>query len=172
MSQSAIKQTCYEMLSQRGYKNVKINDNATITATKLNGAKICLFLTIINKCGVDKYQEYMTLAEEKKIKHIIIIANKVTTHIQNLIKNTINMDVRIEVFNQDELKFNITKHRLVPKHELLSPEETKEMKEKWQGDKFPVILRNDAISRFYNYSPGNIIKITRHNGDISYRIVK
>ncbi len=40
------------------------------------------------------------------------------------------------------------------------------------GQKFPFIRKDDQIARFYNYQRGDVIKITRNDGFITYRIVK
>ena len=37
---------------------------------------------------------------------------------------------------------------------------------------FPLLRRDDPISKFYGYNRGDVIKITRPNNYISYSIVK
>jgi DNA-directed RNA polymerase I, II, and III subunit RPABC1 len=85
------------------------------------------------------------------------------------------MDIKIELFIQEELQYNITKHRLVPEHIRLSPDEAKEFKEKF-GLRHPAILLTDPISRFFAYKRGDVIKIMRKTGRgdpfVTYRIVK
>ena len=79
-----------------------------------------------------------------------------------------------ELFEENELQYNITKHYLVPKHELLfekGSKGAKEFKEKY-SDKFPIILKTDPISRFYGFNKGDIIKVTRKGDVVMYRIVK
>ena len=83
-------------------------------------------------------------------------------------------DLIIELFQEEELQYNITKHYLVPKHELSYPKGTKiskDFKDKY-GDKFPVLLKTDPVARFYGYNKGDIIKITRKGGYVTYRFVK
>jgi len=69
------------------------------------------------------------------------------------------------------LLYNITKHRLVPKHRCLSVYETATFKRKY-GVKIPVLLQTDAVVKFYNFKPNDIIEITRADGIVMYRIVK
>lgn len=159
------------MLTQRGYTNISIVDQEII-ATKQTGQNIVLFLETIQQFNVGKYQEYVSAAEKRNVKHIIVITNKITPNIENMIRVSVNMDIKIETFYECELQYNITKHELVPLHTLLSRVESESMKEKYKASSFPVILKTDAISRFYNYSSGFIVKINRKNGDISFRIVK
>ena len=77
----------------------------------------------------------------------------------------------IELFNVDDLQFNITKHILVPLHKKLNKEECKEFKEQY-GSSIPVLLKSDPVCRFYNFQKGDIIQITRRNSFVSYRIVR
>ena len=90
------------------------------------------------------------------------MAQKVVSDIQ---------DMRIELFPLESLRYNITKHRLVPKHTQLSKSESKKFKDAY-GVKIPILLRTDPIVRFYDFQKGSVIKIERPYGLISYRIVK
>ena len=46
------------------------------------------------------------------------------------------------------------------------------MKKKYGKLILPVMYTCDAIAKFYNYKAGDIIKITKSNGCVSYDIVK
>jgi len=39
------------------------------------------------------------------------------------------------------------------------------------GAGFPVMKKTDKIAEFYDYRVGDVIRITRHNGYPTYRIV-
>ena len=71
--------------------------------------------------------------------------------------------VNIEVFSEDELVVNITKHELVPQHEPLSEEEAKEVLGafKLEKNQLPRILVKDPIARFYGMKRGQVVRITR-----------
>lgn len=83
------------------------------------------------------------------------------------------------VFHYKNLMFDITKHHLVPPHiKIKSETEQKELKKQLQIDSFnklPVLLKTDAVARFYHYRKGNIIKIERPSvgnmKHIVYRVV-
>jgi len=79
--------------------------------------------------------------------------------------------MNIELFQADDLQFNITQHKLVPKHIRMNKEEMKDFREKY-GTNIPILLRTDAVSRFYDFAKGEIIKIIRRDGFVSYRIVR
>ena len=71
----------------------------------------------------------------------------------------------IQTFNLKELQINITKHELVPKHELITDDAfINELVSKYQIKsryQFPIILKTDAMAKYLNAKPGNIIKVTR-----------
>ena len=103
-------------------------------------------------------------------KHCIIIYSGSSTPMATKLADS-SVEIEIELFTEAELQYNITKHRLVPLHRKLPDEEAEQFK-KTYGLKFPVILRTDPISRFYHYKRGDVIKIERKGGFISYRIVR
>ncbi|MBU0763066.1 MAG: DNA-directed RNA polymerase subunit H [Candidatus Altiarchaeota archaeon] len=68
-------------------------------------------------------------------------------------------------------------HVLVPLHEILSPEDKKEVLEKYNAvlDQFPKIFIDDPAIKDMKPQPGDLIKITRKNPEIGtsyyYRVV-
>ena len=169
-TKTAIK-TVIDMVTQRGYKIIDELEN-TITMLK-NEDKIVIFKNTVIKFNVDKLKEYISHLHTMEKKHCIIIyIDSITPPTKKLVRNSVDME--IEIFTEEEMQYNITKHILVPKHELLSPKDNKEFK-KLYGLKFPTLLITDPISRFYNYKRGDIIKINRKSergSNIMYRIVK
>lgn len=165
-------QTCTELFEQRGYK-IQEKDDEIITGKKKNGKLVFAFIVKTNKFNVEKIQEYISIMKKTDVWHSIIVYKDTVTPVA---KKTIeeSKEMVIELFHEDEMQYNITKHYLVPKHELLFEKGTKgakEFKEKY-GDTFPILLKSDPISRFYGYNKGDIIKVTRKNGIVVHRIVK
>jgi len=84
---------------------------------------------------------------------------------------------RIELLPQNFPAFNIFRHHLVPKHEVLTPEEKAEVLEKYRVEPYhlPRIKTSDPIIKVINAKPGDLIKITRKSptaGEyVSYRYV-
>ncbi|MBC7091122.1 MAG: DNA-directed RNA polymerase subunit H [Nitrososphaeria archaeon] len=60
-------------------------------------------------------------------------------------------------------EFSIMDHILVPKHEILSPEEAKIVLETYRvkPHQLPYILSSDPVVKELGAKPGDIIKITR-----------
>ena len=81
----------------------------------------------------------------------------------------IQMKLNIEKIH--ELQINITRHRLVPRHERVLISEKEELERNYKG-KIPVTLHSDPVSRYYSFERGEYIRITRKDGTMIYRIVK
>lgn len=81
--------------------------------------------------------------------------------------------IHLEKFLFSEISYNITRHFLVPKHWLLSVEETALLKKKYH--KLALQARDDAISRYHGLCSGDVIAYHRVRlgsmGGIYYREV-
>ncbi len=161
-----------EMLSQRGYTNIEENrERQEILASSSNGT-VCVFLTVITKLNVAEIQNRISDLQDRDIHHgIIIYSGTPTPTVKNVVSRSSAIGITIELFHSDDLQFNITKHRLVPKHVLLSKEEATEFKATY-GTSIPFLLRSDPVCRFYDFSKGDIVKIIRKDNFVTYRIVK
>jgi len=72
----------------------------------------------------------------------------------------------LQFFHINDLLFNPTKHVLVPKHRKLTPEEGKEVMEKYMVKsklQLPLILHTDRIAKWIGLKQGDIVEITRYN---------
>jgi DNA-directed RNA polymerases I, II, and III subunit RPABC1 len=164
---------CMEMIEQRDYK-ILDRDEERILAIKPNGEQMCVFVAPSHKFNVETIQEYISMMKKMNLTHsIVVIKDNATPIAKKIIEES--PDLNIELFYVDELQYNITKHYLVPKHELAYKKGTKEyvvFKKRYMAENFPVILKTDAVARFYAFQKGDIIKVARPNGIITYRIVK
>ena len=162
-------QTVSEMITQREYK-ITDNDEDRIIGTNSKNEKVVFFKIPVNKFNSDRAKEYISVIHKIGLAHCIIVyTDCVTPMAKKLITDSV--DIVLEVFHIDELQYNITQHRLVPQHIKIPDNEIKEFK-KTYGMKIPIILKTDPIARFYRYQRGDIIKVIRNNGYVTYRIVK
>lgn len=159
-----------EMFEQRGYSRIT-DKREYITARKQDGSKICMFKTIKQKVGVKDVTECIGAMKLGNIKHCVIVCEDITPATKNMVKTLPVLEMVVEIFNVEDVRINITKHSLVPKHEKLPDDEAKDFKKKY-GVKIPVMLREDPIVKFYGYKRGNIIRVIRKNGTVAFRIVK
>ena len=70
----------------------------------------------------------------------------------------------VQIFHINSLIFNITKHKYVPKHELLNKEEINTLKKKLNinsVNQLPVILTNDPVAKYLNMKNGDVCRIYR-----------
>ena len=164
--------TCLEMLQQRGYKITEKEDVTRILATKSDGKPMIVFFTDVPKFNVKNVQQCIADMNDINIFHsIIVYKDCVTSFTRKAITKSIEM--KIELFAAEDLRYNITKHRLQPIFEKLSSEEAGIFKKKF-GVKFGTMRSDDPISRFYDYQRGDVIRVTRGgiNKFVTYRLVR
>jgi DNA-directed RNA polymerase subunit H len=77
----------------------------------------------------------------------------------------------------EEQKFNIMNHELVPQHMIISEEEKKELFKKYDinPDQLPKMLDTDPVSIAIGAKPGQLVKIIRKSHTakeaVAYRLV-
>jgi DNA-directed RNA polymerase subunit H (RpoH/RPB5) len=106
-------------------------------------------------------------------EHVILVFKE---KINNLnIKNLKEQDnVTIEIFMMKELQYNISKHNLVPKHEIVDDEkEVDTILETYQLKKnqLPIILKADPMARYLDVKTGDIVKVTRNSPSAGEAII-
>ena len=181
-----VENTLFEMLDQRGYKVLTDNGEILFAKRSLTDS-VMVFFEKTSGLTTDRIYKILSKIRENSCNHCIIIyKDGVTTYVRNLIKNELfektkttkdkaSYDINefdIEIFNETEMRFNITRHRLQPKSvERLSDTDALNFKKKY-GVKIPVFSLSDPLVRFYNFKKGDIISLVRADGTHTYRIVK
>jgi DNA-directed RNA polymerase I, II, and III subunit RPABC1 len=85
--------------------------------------------------------------------------------------------VRVEVFAQSELAFDLMAHELVPKMRVVTDAEKRELlaRYKMRITQMPRMLAKDPCSRYLNLTRGTVVCITRQPPDAeayaTYRVV-
>ena len=96
---------------------------------------------------------------------IIIIKDEPNDTIQKLQRSIFAHDeIFVTVINIERLQFNILKHSIVPKHRVLSEEETTKIKEKYNiinNHSFPTISRFDPVAQVLGIRPTQVFEIER-----------
>jgi len=117
---------------------------------------------------------YDSILEKDKDNIVIILNDKPTTTIKKILN-----EFNCEVFEIDMLQINITKHALVPKHELADDAEINQLIKKYNLPsihKLPIINSNDPVIKYYNFPSNNVCKITRKSktsiNHVYYRYIK
>jgi len=112
----------------------------------------------------------------KDMTVIIIVQEKPTPQIAKELQN--DEFKSYEIFLTKNLMFNITHHEIVPRHIILTEEESKKVLEDYQSTKsqLPKLLSTDPVAKYYGMKSGDICRIIRHSPmtgeSIYYRMVK
>jgi DNA-directed RNA polymerase I, II, and III subunit RPABC1 len=106
---------------------------------------------------------------------IIIVKDEITAFAKQIFVES--KDIIIEYFKENELLVDITRHILVPKHELLEEDEKKELLKIYSIKELnlPKCLSSDPISKYFGARKGQIFKIFRNSEtsgeSVYYRVV-
>lgn len=85
--------------------------------------------------------------------------------------------IHLEHFQLKELIVNITKHELVPKHELLEDGDVTQLLQRYRCklSQLPKILVTDPVAKYYGLRRGQVVRILRRSETagtyITYRYV-
>lgn len=124
---------------------------------------IQLYIITHPKLNVELIKYYYSILHQTDIKQAILVyQNNVTSSVHKLLQT---IDIKIELFCIDELKYNLLKHELVPEHIKVSNVKKNDLK-------YPIMKKTDPVARFMGFKHGDIIKINRKDGSIYYRFVK
>lgn len=165
-------QTVIEMLIDRG---MDLGDLTKDSANELLDAFVSnnkqLFDIIINDIKIvycltskAKWSEVKKHFEDETpySLYICIIKDKLS---QNNAKMLTSLKLNMQLFDIKVLQFNISRHELVPKHEIVKDEsiiknivQQYSLKSKFQ---LPIILKTDAMAKYLGLKNGDIVKITR-----------
>lgn len=107
---------------------------------------------------------------------IIVVADKLNVReVEKLTEHSIANKYNFQLFYIRDLQFNISRHMLVPKHEVISSDDEiaqivteHQLKTKTQ---LPQINRNDPMSKYLYAKPGHVMKINRISQTARHHIV-
>lgn len=170
MDLKLVKSNLINMLNDRNYKLLTRDDeNNKMIFDDKDTKVIVYFSNYNNKSNKEYVRNIIQETEEAEIRHLILVNEDSLTPSAN--KYIESFPMKIEFFLFEELKFNITTHKLVPKHVLLSQDESTKIIEYYGKKHLPQIKQKDPISRYFNADIGQIFRIHRNEGGIFYRLV-
>ena len=109
---------------------------------------------------VDSIAPFIDKMTTEEKDGILVINSILSTAASDRLK--IITEVKFQVFNEEELMFNLLNHVLQPKMVLLTVSEAIALKEKFgiKGNKgLPILMSTDPLVRYYQFLPGQIVKI-------------
>ena len=136
-----------------------VTNNKTLFDVIINDVKIVYSLSAKLKWSdLKKHFE----DEEQYSLYICVTKDKMS---QNNAKMVASLRLNLQVFDIKQLQFNISRHVLVPKHEIIRDDnEVKDIMERYMiKSKFqlPIILKSDAMAKYLGLKNGDIVRIVR-----------
>ena len=116
------------------------------------------------------------MKEQNVSKAIIIIKSDITSFAKQAIREMAQRGYRVEIFKDAELLVDITEHKLVPEHVVLTESQKKELLARYRlkPAQLPKIQVVDPVARYYGLVPKQVVKIIRPSETagryITYRI--
>ena len=179
-----VRKTCLKMLRKRGYivdeddENMTSEDfrnkfgedpareQMTILVEKADDPADQLFVFFPNdeKVGVKPIKDYcQRMKDESVLRAIIVVRGNLTPFAKQAIKEMSAHGYRMEYFKDAELLVDITEHKLVPEHVVLTMEQKKELLDRYRlkPAQLPKIQASDPIARYYGLKQQQVVKIVR-----------
>jgi DNA-directed RNA polymerase I, II, and III subunit RPABC1 len=194
-----VRKTCYKMLNKRGYivpeeelsmttddfRN-KFGDSPsretlTILVEKTDDSteQLFVFFPDEDKVGVKPIKTYCErMKSEQVLKAIIVVKVNLTPFAKQAIREMSQRGYKVEYFRDAELLVDITEHKLVPEHVLLSPQQKQELLARYRlkETQLPKIQLADPVARYLGLKVGEVVKIVRPSETagryITYRITR
>ncbi|XP_013410905.1 DNA-directed RNA polymerases I, II, and III subunit RPABC1 isoform X2 [Lingula anatina] len=129
------------------------------------------------KVGIKTIKTYCQRMQEENITRACIVVQQGMT--PSAKQSLVDMAPKyiLEQFLEAELLVNITEHMLVPEHILMTPDEKKELLDRYKlkESQIPRIQAGDPVARYFGLKRGQVVKIVRPSETagryISYRLV-
>ena len=125
--------------------------------------QLFVFLPDDDKVGVKTIKQYCEMMKEASVSHAILVVKQGVTPFAKTALQEMASTYLIEHFRDAELLVDVTEHRLVPAHALLSPEDRQALLDRYKlrAEQLPRIQRTDPVARYYGLKVGDVVKIVR-----------
>lgn len=150
---SLIFNTLKNMFTNRGYTSVQFEGD-NLVGLDTDGKRV-IALPLISKLDKEQLNEIVKSPET----HLILVHKSITPNVGALIENIHYLGKTVELFQDYELFTDLTKHKFYQPHLLVSDDEKDELKQKLSIANLPRILTTDAVSRYFFFAKGDVVKI-------------
>lgn len=108
---------------------------------------------------LQEFEEAMVMPDEgiQHLEGILIVPNKITSGAVSTLQGG---KIKIQVFSEVELMFNVLTHELCPKYTRLSPSEAATVfRTVASSEKLPRLRDTDIVTRYFNAPKGAVVKV-------------
>jgi DNA-directed RNA polymerase I, II, and III subunit RPABC1 len=139
--------------------------------------QVFIFFPDHPKIGIKPVKNYFQRMEQDGVSRGIIVISEGLTPSAKQALNAMAPRYVLEMFTDAEILVNITEHKLVPKHTVLTPQEKQDLLSKYKvtDKQLPRIKLQDPVARYYGLKRGQVVKIIRMGetaGEyVTYRMV-
>lgn len=156
-------QTLREMLHDRGYTEIEEKKSGSWLCKKAEEASpLPIYVHFVRgeKVGIEHVRSWKETLS--KYAAVIIVHDDIITPSAK----TAVVSSKLQFFHISELVINVTKHKLVPRHELMSEVEVEALLKQYrcQKDQLPRIPMKDPVIKYYGYQPGQVVRVKRNFG--------
>jgi len=139
------------------HESLPDKNNLTFIANKNDTSVLVYFIQDLS-FGIKSAVKIYDIMIHKGMNHCIIIySDSITFSAKRFIQSK-TREIKIELFCENELYVNKTRHELSPKYTVINESDLKDATLKKQ---IPKILQSDHTSKYYGLKKGDILKITR-----------
>jgi len=129
------------------------------------------------KVGIKTIKKYCERMQDENISRAIIVVRQGMTPSAKQSLSDMAPRYILEQFLEAELLVNITEHKLVPEHIILTTDEKQELLQRYKlkESQLPRIQQGDPVARYYGLKRGQVVKIVRPSETagryVTYRLV-
>jgi DNA-directed RNA polymerase subunit H (RpoH/RPB5) len=154
---TVVQANLLKMLAARGYTVLATDSNNIIVTDK------CIVLQERDHhINLQYIKSMIMMALGMGIDHLIVVyQEKFTTNVKTVVKDC--SLTRIELFPRSAFKFCLADHYLVPRHERLTATDAAAIKASDIAH-LPRLPATDAMAKYYDFQPGDFVKVTRSDG--------
>jgi len=118
-----------------------------------------------NKFKYSDIKKYLEEADAEVAQLVLLVINDVIS--STYMKQLATHKTPREVHQLKLLQINISKHSLVPKHEVVRDQETiKQIMDEYSlksKHQLPVIMKSDPMAKYLGLKSGDVVRITRNS---------
>lgn len=148
------KKFTLRMLERRGLSSIIIDEGIKETIEYVKTTDALIIFVKFKKINIEIIKLVLSLMKNSLELVILVYSNSITSDAKRILTKI----PKIQLFTFDEMSFDLID--IVPNHSIV--------KEKF-NKKYPSILTNDIVSRYYNFKCGDVIKVEEDDGTISFK---